>query len=112
MPLASHAGFALLQPASFAAPAAVSAQATHFSADAVPLHTPVVQALPAATVANPHLPTEQVSVVHSFPSLQSVAEEQPAHAASRPVPRQIGAAAEQPASCAVPAAVSRQRTHT
>jgi len=111
VPLGSQTGFGLVQPASFAPPAAVSAQATHFSAEAVPLQTPVAHASPAATVAKPHLPAEQVSVVQSFPSLQSEAETQPAHAASSPVPRQIGAAGEQPASCAVPAAVSRQRTH-
>lgn len=112
VPLGSHTGLAELQPASNAPPALVSTQATHFSAEAVPLHTPVAQAVPAVTAANTHLPAVQVSVVHSLPSVQSLAEEQPVHAASSPTPRQIGAVAEQPASCPVPGAESRQRTQS
>jgi hypothetical protein len=98
VPLASHTGLAEVQPASCAEPLAVFAQATHFSAELMPLHTPPEQALPAATGAKTHLPAVQASEVHSLPSLQSVAVVQPAHAASRPVPRQIGAVDEQPKS--------------
>ena len=112
VPLTSHKGLAEVQPASCVAPAALSAHATHFSAAAVPLHTPAAQAVPAGTVAKTHFPLLQASVVQSLPSLQSAGDVQPAHAASSPVPRQIGAVGEQPRSWAVPAAVSRQRTQT
>lgn len=111
MPLGSQTGLVELQPASKPV-ALVSAQATHFSAEAVPLQTPVAQAVPAATAANTHFPAVHVSEVHSLPSLQSLAEEQPAHAASSPVPRQTGALDEQPTSCPVAGAVSRQRTQS
>ena len=98
VPLGSHAGLAEVQPASWVGPDAVSEQATHFSIEAVPLHTPAAHALPAATVAKTHLAAVQVSVVHSLLSLQSAGPVQPPHAASRPVPMQIGALGEQPTS--------------
>ena len=98
VPLGSHAGLAEVQPASWVGPDAVSEQATHFSIEAVPLHTPAAHMLPAATVLKTHFPALQVSVVHSLPSLQSAAIVQPPHAASSPVPMHTGAAGEQPMS--------------
>src|SRR6185312_7076575 len=65
----------------------------------------------AATAVKTHLPAVHVSLVHSLLSLQSAGVVQPPQAASSPVPRHTGAVGEQPTSCAVPAAVSRQRTH-
>src|ERR1700753_2144775 len=102
---------ASLQPESFLATAASSAQTTHFSAPETPLHTPDAHAWPAATGENAQLPLLHVSLVQSLPSSQSMLVVQPLHVAAAPKPTQIGAPAVQPSSFAVPTAVSRQRTH-
>lgn len=109
----SQSGVALVQPASVDPEGALSTHTTHSGALALPLQTPVAQAVPAAIGGCAQLPALHWFAVHSLPSSQSPGAVHPTQR-KPPMPLGVhwGAPALQPRSCPIPPTVSMHPTQT